>query len=502
MQGGAQEPLIRFDDVSFQYEGQDKRSLQNVDITIDAGELVLVTGESGSGKTTLTRCVNCLIPHFFRGELSGEVLVGGRSIKETTPGDAGKLVASIFQDPRSQFFTTSSDGEAAFACENYGVAHEEIVRRVDDSFATLGMGDLKGKSIFSLSSGQRQKVAFIAAATLNPGIYVLDEPTANLDSATVLQVRDVLAALKEAGHTIVVSEHRLFWLAGLVDHIIVMRQGRVIEDSAGSYMELMTADALHDKQLRAFDLGSLRHASPPAPPCRGDAFLRASHVRFSYRGEPLLLDDVSLSAWKGEVIALIGRNGSGKTTLGKVLAGLIPCRDGRFIVAGSQVRQKRLSDYAYFVMQEADHQLYKESAVEELRLGNERASDIDERIAGILDMLNLTDFAQHHPYALSGGQKQRLTIGTAMASSKPIVVLDEPTSGLDWGNMCAVAQAINQLRESGRLVFVITHDIELVDLTATRVLALAEGRIADNFPLSSQAALERTRQIMLGGGLL
>ena len=347
MQGGAQEPLIRFDDVSFQYEGQDKRSLQNVDITIDAGELVLVTGESGSGKTTLTRCVNCLIPHFFRGELSGEVLVGGRSIKETTPGDAGKLVASIFQDPRSQFFTTSSDGEAAFACENYGVAHEEIVRRVDDSFATLGMGDLKGKSIFSLSSGQRQKVAFVAAATLNPGIYVLDEPTANLDSATVLQVRDVLAALKEAGHTIVVSEHRLFWLAGLVDHIIVMRQGRVIEDSAGSYMELMTADALHDKQLRAFDLGSLRHASPPAPPCRGDAFLRASHVRFSYRGEPLLLDDVSLSAWKGEVIALIGRNGSGKTTLGKVLAGLIPCRDGRFIVAGSQVRQKRLSDYAY-----------------------------------------------------------------------------------------------------------------------------------------------------------
>ena len=216
----------------------------------------------------------------------------------------------------------------------------------------------------------------------------------------------------------------------------------------------------------------------------------------------MLLDDVSLSAWKGEVIALIGRNGSGKTTLGKVLTGLIPCKDGRFVVAGSQVRQKRLSDYAYFVMQEADHQLYKESAVEELRLGNERTSDIDERIAGILDMLNLTDFAQHHPYALSGGQKQRLTIGTAMASSKPIVVLDEPTSGLDWGNMCAVAQAINQLRESGRLVFVITHDIELVDLTATRVLALAEGRIADDFPLSSQAALERTRQIMLGGGLL
>ena len=208
-------PIISFEHASFQYEGQSQESLKDVKLIIKSGEFLVITGQSGCGKTTLTRCINNLIPRFFEGRLSGEVIVLGRSIKESDAGEAGKEIASIFQDPRSQFFTTNSSSEVAFACENYGIPHKEIVKRVNSAFQSLNMENLKDRDIFALSSGERQKVAFLAATTLNPQIYVLDEPSANLDIHTILQVREILSALKAAGHTIIVSEHRLFYLYGL-----------------------------------------------------------------------------------------------------------------------------------------------------------------------------------------------------------------------------------------------------------------------------------------------
>ena len=172
-------PIISFEHVSFQYEGQTRENLKDINLTIKSGEFLVITGQSGCGKTTLTRCINNLIPRFFEGTLSGEVIVSGRSIKESDAGEAGKEIASIFQDPRSQFFTTNSSSEVAFACENYGISHEEIVKRVDRAFQSLNMEDLKDRDIFTLSSGERQKIAFLAATALNPQIYVLDEPSAN-----------------------------------------------------------------------------------------------------------------------------------------------------------------------------------------------------------------------------------------------------------------------------------------------------------------------------------
>ena len=198
-------PIISFEHASFQYEGQSQESLKDVKLIIKSGEFLVITGQSGCGKTTLTRCINNLIPRFFEGRLSGEVIVLGRSIKESDAGEAGKEIASIFQDPRSQFFTTNSSSEVAFACENYGIPHKEIVKRVNSAFQSLNMENLKDRDIFALSSGERQKVAFLAATTLNPQIYVLDEPSANLDIHTILQVREILSALKAAGHTIIVS---------------------------------------------------------------------------------------------------------------------------------------------------------------------------------------------------------------------------------------------------------------------------------------------------------
>lgn len=431
-------PIISFEHASFQYEGQSQESLKDVKLIIKSGEFLVITGQSGCGKTTLTRCINNLIPRFFEGRLSGEVIVSGRSIKESDAGEAGKEIASIFQDPRSQFFTTNSSSEVAFACENYGIPHKEIVKRVNSAFQSLNMENLKDRDIFALSSGERQKVAFLAATTLNPQIYVLDEPSANLDIHTILQVRGILSALKAAGHTIIVSEHRLFYLYGLADRFLIMEDGQICEELTGEEMAELSAVQMHNRRLRPLNLDLIQIERKESI-CRSEVFLQIRNLSFSHKAMPELLHNISLEAYKGETIALIGENGCGKTTLGKILSGLIRCRQGAFYIDGKNVKQQKLSDYVYFVMQEADHQLYTDSVTEELRLGNKRIPSIDEKVSQILKMLHLENFKDCHPYALSGGQKQRLTIGAAMLSEKPIIVLDEPTSGLDWDNMCAVA---------------------------------------------------------------
>ena len=194
------------------------------------------------------------------------------------------------------------------------------------------------------------------------------------------------------------------------------------------------------------------------------------------------------------------RYGSALVPFGKILSGLIRCRQGGFFIDGKNVKQRKLSDYVYFVMQEADHQLYTDSVTEELRLGNKKIPGIDEKVSRILKMLHLENFKDCHPYALSGGQKQRLTIGAAMLSEKPIIVLDEPTSGLDWNNMYAVANAVNFLRKSGKVVFIITHDLEFISLTASRTLLLKEGIIKDDLQMTGKSTFKIVKDFMMKGG--
>ncbi|MCR5128937.1 MAG: energy-coupling factor ABC transporter ATP-binding protein [Lachnospiraceae bacterium] len=491
--------LISFEHTTFRYDGQDKDSLKDINLEIHPGEFLVFTGQSGCGKTTMTRCINNLIPGFFEGRLSGDVIVSGHSITESDAGEAGKEIASIFQDPRSQFFTTNSSSEVAFASENYGVPHEDIISRVDTAFRELHMEKLKNRDIFSLSSGERQKIAFLAATTLNPEIYVLDEPSANLDIHTIWQIREHLLALKNAGHTIIVSEHRLFYLYGLTDRFVIMKEGRVMEVLTGNEMASLSGEEMRSRKLRPLKLDTIQIA-PKEQVSRKDGFFEIRNLSFAYKNTPELIHRISIQAEKGETIALIGENGSGKTTLGKIISGLIRANKGTFIVDGKRIKQRKLSDYGYFVMQEADHQLYTSGVTDELRLGNEKVPQIEEKISFVLKMLHLYKFKDAHPYALSGGQKQRLTIGAAMLSEKPILVLDEPTSGLDWENMYAVAEAVNYLRNAGKLIFVITHDPEFLSLTASRALLMEAGMIKEDLSIVSEKEWKIINRFMMQEG--
>ena len=220
--------VIDFDNVSFSYGTQTEGGLSNINFKVKRGEFILITGQSGSGKTTVTRLINGLIPHFFEGVLTGTVKVLGSDIKTITPREIGKNIASIlFQNPRSQFFTTNSTKEVAFALENYGIDRDEMIDRVNCAFHDFEAESLMDRDMFSLSSGEKQKIAIIAAKALNPKIYVFDEPSANLDIHSILNLKKMMERLKKQGYTVIVSEHRLFYLKNLVDKCLIMKDGKI-----------------------------------------------------------------------------------------------------------------------------------------------------------------------------------------------------------------------------------------------------------------------------------
>jgi energy-coupling factor transport system ATP-binding protein len=223
--------MVEMEHVVFHYGETPAACLSDVSLSVKSGECVLLCGESGCGKTTVTRLVNGLIPHFYEGEFSGRVTVSGRDATHTTPDALADTVGSVFQNPRSQFFCLDTTGEIAFGCENLGLAPTEIKRRVADTAAVLGIERLLNRDIFALSGGEKQRIAIASAYALAPELFVFDEPSSNLDWNACKDLAQLMLRLKLAGKTLLVAEHRLYWLAGLIDRVLYLEAGRV----AGSW---------------------------------------------------------------------------------------------------------------------------------------------------------------------------------------------------------------------------------------------------------------------------
>ena len=471
--------MIELHNVNFQYTGSvDTGGLTDINLTIPDGQVILFCAQSGCGKTTLTRLINGLIPNYYDGNLSGEVLLDGENISKLPLYETAKYVGSVFQNPRTQFFTVDSTSELAFGSENQGKAESEIIQKIQETADLFGITSLLGKNIFEMSGGEKQKIACSSVSVTDLPIVVLDEPSSNLDTAATQDLKRMIEVWKSQGKTIIIAEHRLYYLADIVDRVIFLKDGKIAATFSIPEIQNLSVTMLSEMGLRPFDLSQYPVQYSKVT---DNEVMSMSGFFFSYEKNQSALNIPTLDLPRHSVIALIGHNGAGKSTLARCLCGLEKHCKGIVTIAEKRYNRKQRLQLCYMVMQDVNHQLFTESVDEELRLS--MAIPDEKKIDDTLKQLDLECFSERHPMSLSGGQKQRVAIASALASDREVFVFDEPTSGLDLFHMNEVAQEFTALRLMGKTSVVITHDYELIASCCTHVLHLEHGEVHEQYAL-------------------
>lgn len=453
--------------------GAKEKALHNVDFSVSDGTCVVLCGKSGCGKTTLTRFLNGLIPGYFKGNTEGSCEIFGMNGIETPIEAYVPIVGSVFQNPKTQYFNTNTTAELAFPCENTGMESEKIQKRVEESAHKFHIEELLDRSIYRLSGGQKQKIAFCAATMLSPKLLVLDEPTSNLDAPSIEELKNMILQMKRDGVTIVMAEHRLAWAKDFADLYVFMESGTIKEIYGAKEFETLSDEHLLRMGMRTNNLTPYRlrleeKMVDQVGNKQQTPLLRLEHLVVGYSKKTPVREIEQMSFYPGEIVGIMGPNGAGKSTLIKTMCGLLKPLSGDICWNGKKAKRKELLSHSFLVMQDVNYQLFSDSVREEVMLDTQD----EEKCELILGKLGLLQFAKRHPMSLSGGQKQRVAIASAMVSAKQLIFMDEPTSGLDRYHMFKVGELLQDLKKQGKTVVVITHDEELAADWCDRVQRL------------------------------
>ena len=491
--------MIEFKNVSFKYEDGGE-VLQNLNLTIGDGEVVLLCGESGCGKSTIVRMINALIPNYYPGTLEGKVFVNGLDTSETELYKIAEQVASVFQNPKTQFYNVESTEEMVFGLENRGIAREEMKKRLTATVGKFGMENLTGRDLFEMSGGEKQKVACACADTSGTPIVVLDEPSSNLDIYSIGELAAIIAKWKEEGKTVVVAEHRLYYMLPLADRVLYMKDGVIEldckpEELIGLGKERISMMGLRSTDIREIPVTAVYEPEGPddykyidiasdkneLKEVNEEESLLIRDFRYTYKGSresSLLIDELLLP--EKSIICIVGDNGAGKSTFARTLCGLDKRAKGILCYKGKSLKRKDRLKNTFLVMQDVAHELFTDEVAEELSSCIEdHGEEHEQRVTELLERLGLTGKEKRHPQSLSGGEKQRVAIGCAIVAERDILVFDEPTSGLDYRRMTTFASIVQNLKESDKTVFIITHDPELIAMCCDELVRIGDGRVLE-----------------------
>jgi energy-coupling factor transporter ATP-binding protein EcfA2 len=500
--------MIDFSHVSYTYPGAKEPALDNVSLTIPAGDFALLVGPSGAGKSTLLRCINGLTPHFSGGHLLGGLSVAGLDPVAATPEVMSRHVGFVFQDPEAQFVMDRVEDEIAFALENAAMPPQEMRVRVEETLDLLDLTPLRDRPLVELSGGEKQRVAIAAALALRPEILVLDEPTSQLDPKSAEDVLTALVRLNsDLGLTIVLAEHRMERVLPFVDSMIYLPAADDSQTIVDEPRTVLRAIALGPplvqlgkaltwtplpltikeglrfsrRQTLPSSRAQLGSSPPPAP-----VLLAADGLEAAY-GRQLVLRGVDFHVGAGEVVALMGRNGSGKTTLLKSLVGLMSPSKGRITLDGSEITGGDVAEICKrvgYLPQDPSSLLFAETVLDELWI-TLRNHGLDPKQGGsppvdpeaLLARLGLADKAERYPRDLSVGERQRVALAAIMVTKPAALLLDEPTRGLDYEAKKGLATLLRGWRDEGLAIAVVTHDVELAAQLADRVVLMSQGEV-------------------------
>lgn len=464
---------ITIENLQVTYSGADKPALQIADLTIPAGQCVVLCGPSGSGKSSLLKLLNGLIPEYYPAQVQGQVQIGGQDIRQASVENLSYQVASVFQNPATQFFHTQVLHELVFPCENQGLSAEEIAARLQEVNSLFQLEDFYDKPIFQLSGGQKQLIALATATMQGSPILLLDEPTANLDQEAVHKVREALHKLKKEGKTIIIAEHLLAYLSDLADRYLYFQEGQLMADYIASDFFHRTEECRQDMGLRCYDATPYRWAiAEQASQFVSDQEgLSVSNLSVSPAGK-FLYQVEQLCLKPGQIVGLVGPNGSGKTSLARYLVGLEVDKASQITWQGQTLSPRQRLEKTSFVMQDVHLQLFAETVRRELTLG-QKGKQLDKEL---ISRFRLEDLLDRHPVSLSGGEQQRLMIVASLLADKDILIFDEPSSGLDLAQMKELAKALAFLKTEKKLVLLISHDEELLATVCDKIVDIKQLR--------------------------
>lgn len=441
--------------------------LKNLNLNIKTGECVVLTGISGSGKSSILNLINGLATRYDNCKISGEVLFQHHDTVKLELYQIAQLIASVFQNPKTSFFNVNTTMELLFFLENNGVPRQEMQKRLSDLLNLFPIANLLNRNIFELSGGERQILSIATAYISGVQCVLLDEPSANLDSKYIKIVAKMLAILKKRGVTLLVAEHRLYYLMDVADRVLVVANGTISQEYSISKFKQLSEKKLYAMGLRTRQEVQLK---PFSPMTSGEFYIKSLYKKL-INHQILKIRDLSLK--KGNIYGVVGLNGSGKTSLIKALLGVDKKCQVAIYLDDKLLSTRQRIKLSSWVMQDVNNQLFTDNVMAEIKLGTGNISA--DKVNQVIKKLKLSSLLDRHPLSLSVGQKQRVAIASTILSQKTLLYFDEPTSGMDYLNMIAISKLLRDSSTNNNIIIIVSHDVEFLNQTVDHVIKLSSN---------------------------